>query len=65
MDCLTFLDGCLSNGSIITFDDWRHHTNQGETKAFLAWYPTIKDKYRFEFIYTIAQGITHFRVWHL
>ncbi|NCD33810.1 MAG: hypothetical protein EOL87_10405 [Spartobacteria bacterium] len=63
-DCLVFLDGRLSNGSIITFDDWRHRENLGETKAFFEWYETVKCKYTFEFLYTIAQGVSHIRVWH-
>jgi hypothetical protein len=64
-DCLRFLEGRLSNGAFMTFDDWLHRSDQGETKAFIEWHETVKDKYRFEFLYTIAQGISHFRVWHV
>jgi hypothetical protein len=41
VDCLTYLGPRLSNGSILVFDDWAHHPEFGETRAFFEWVPTV------------------------
>lgn len=62
LDCLRFIEGRLSDGAYLHFDDWTHEAETGETRAFIEWYATVKNRLRFEHITSIAFGSCTFRV---
>jgi hypothetical protein len=59
---LRYLTDRLVDGAFVTFDDWTHDKNIGETRAFFEWYPTVEDRLRFDHVASIAHSICHFRV---
>ena len=62
LQVLNYLTERLVDGAYVTFDDWTHDKNIGETRAFFEWYPTVSDRLRFEHVASIAHSICHFRV---
>ena len=64
VECLAFLESRLSHGAYLTFDDWLPGEMAGECKAFFEWASAGGSRFEFEHLHTIAQGITHMRVWH-
>ena len=61
--CLDYLDGRLSDGSILVFDDWTFNLAKGETRAFAEW-AERKPPYRFEFLCFNSIGHLYIRVHH-
>ena len=47
VECLDFLEGRLSDGAFLCFDDWTDDPNTGETKAFLEFADRTRDRYIF------------------
>ena len=63
LDCLKYLGPRLASGSILIFDDWTHHQEFGETRAFLEWLPSVP-QLRFEFLILGPWDHCYLRVWH-
>jgi hypothetical protein len=62
LECLRFLKGRLSNGTVLMFDEWTHSLHSGETRAFAEWVPEVPE-YRFDLVGFINFRL-FFRVWH-
>ncbi|HLN31158.1 MAG TPA: TylF/MycF/NovP-related O-methyltransferase [Gemmataceae bacterium] len=63
VDCLSFLEGRLTNGAFLIFDDWSFSELFGETKAFFEWSDKVRHLYRFEHVASVERGSLHLRVW--
>jgi Macrocin-O-methyltransferase (TylF) len=63
LDCLRYLGLRLANGSVLVFDDWAHHQDYGETRAFFEWVPSVPHL-RFEFLCFGPWDHCYMRVWH-
>jgi hypothetical protein len=63
LDCLNYLGPRLANGSVLVFDDWTHHHEVGETRAFFEWAPSVPHL-RFEFLILGPWDHCYMRVWH-
>lgn len=63
LDCLRYLGQRLANGSVLVFDDWTHHHEIGETRAFFEWAPSVPHL-RFEFLILGPWDHCYMRVWH-
>ena len=62
LEVLNYLTERLVDGAFVTFDDWTHDKNVGETRAFFEWYPTVRARLRFEHIASVGHSSCHFRV---
>ena len=56
-----YLDGRLSDGAILVFDDWTFDPAKGEMQAFAEWVERAPP-YRFEFLCFNSIGHLHMRV---
>lgn len=66
VDCLAFLDGRLTDGAILVFDDWLFDNTKGEPLAFAEWLERgASNKYRFTFLEMNLWGHLYLRVNHL
>ncbi len=64
VECLDFLEGRLSDGAFLCFDDWTDDPNTGETRAFLEFADRTRDRYIFRPVCRISLGGMHMRVHH-
>jgi hypothetical protein len=62
LEVLNYLTDRLVDGAFVTFDDWTHDKNVGETRAFFEWYPSVRGRLQFHHVASIAHSICHFRV---
>jgi hypothetical protein len=63
VECLSFISRRLSHGAVLVFDDWTHHIDYGETKAFAEWVPMVPHL-KFEFLCLGPWDHFYLRVWH-
>jgi hypothetical protein len=63
VECLDYLEGRLTDGAILVFDDWTFDLAKGETKAFAEWVERVSG-FRFEFLCFNSIGHVYIRIHH-
>jgi SAM-dependent methyltransferase len=63
IECLRYLSPRLSDGAVLVFDDWTHHIETGEARAFAEWVPTVPHL-KFEYLFCGPWDHFYIRVWH-